>query len=85
MRDWLDLFTLKKRVEELLKESDKNIDCEKIKKSIYPVDTFINEIKHKNGKEYLTPFIFLPHNYDRWFYIKRGRKKNKKKRKKNKK
>ena len=79
LRDWLDLFTLKKRVEELLKESDKNIDCEKIKKSIYPVDTFINEIKHKNSKEYLTPFIFLLYNYDRWFYIKRRKKKNKKK------
>ena len=82
LRDWLDLFTLKKRVEELLKESDKNIDCEKIKKSIYPVDAFINEIKHKNGKEYLTPFIFLLYNYERWFYIKRGRKISKKKQRK---
>ena len=82
LRDWLDLFTLKKRVEELLKESDKNIDCEEIKKSIYPVDAFINEIKHKNGKEYLTPFIFLLYNYERWFYIKRGRKISKKKQRK---
>ena len=80
LRDWLDLFTLKKSIEELLQEYncvDKNIDCEKIKKSIYEVDVFLNKIMDKNGKEYLTPFIFLLYNYERWFSIKRGRKSNK--------
>ena len=78
LRDWIDLFTLKKSVEELLKKTDKNIDCKKIKRSIYSVGSFINEIREKNGKEYLTPFIFLLYNYERWFSIKSGRKKNKK-------
>ena len=74
LRDWLDLFTLRKTVEELLKEeSDKIIDCEKIKKSIYNVDVFLNKIKEKNGQEYLTPFIFLLYNYERWFSIKKQR------------
>ena len=80
LRDWLDLFTLKKSIEGLLQEYncvDKNIDCEKIKKSIFDVDVFLNKIMDKNGKEYLTPFIFLLYNYERWFSIKRGRKNKK--------
>lgn len=77
LRDWLDLFTLKKSVKELLKESDKNIDCETIKKSISDINVFLNDIKEKNGEKYLTPFIVLLYNYERWFKIKRGRKMNK--------
>lgn len=78
LRDWLDIFTLKKSVEELVKDTDKNIDCEKIKNSIYGVDTFIKEILDKNDEQYLTPFIFLLYNYERWFSIKKGRKRNQK-------
>ena len=80
LRDWLDLFTLKKSIEGLLQEYncvDKNIDCEKIKKSIFDVDVFLNKIMDKNGKEYLTPFIFLLYNYERWFRLKRRRRKKK--------
>ena len=81
LRDWLDLFTLKKSVEELLKENnfaDKDIDYGKIKESIFDVGEFLNEIMDKNGNEYLTPFIFLLYNYERWFSIKKERKKRKK-------
>ena len=80
LRDWLDLFTLKKSIEGLLQEyncDNKKIDCEKIKKSIYDVEVFLNKVMDKNGKEYLTPFIFLLYNYERWFSIKRGRKNKK--------
>ena len=80
LRDWLDLFTLKKSVEEILKEYNyiyKNIDYEKVKKSIYDVGDFLSEIMGKNGIEYLTPFIFLLYNYERWFSIKRERKRKK--------
>ena len=81
LRDWIDLFTLKKSIEELLKEYNynaKDIDYEKIKESIYDIEVFLNEIMDKNGKEYLTPFIFLLYNYERWFSLKKGRKINKK-------
>ena len=76
-RDWLDLFTLKKNIRQILIKydySDKDIDCERIQKSLYGVDNLLNKIMNGNDKEYLTMFIFLLYNYERWFYKKIGRK-----------
>ena len=76
-RDWLDLFTLKKNIRQILIKydySDKDIDCERIQKSLYGVDNLLNKIMNANDKEYLTMFIFLLYNYERWFYKKIGRK-----------
>ena len=79
-RDWLDLFTLKKNINEIIIKYnylDKDIDCEKIQKNIYGVDILLNKIMNENDKEYLTNFIFLLYNYERWFYNRIGRRSKK--------
>ena len=76
-RDWLDVFTLKKNFKDIIFKYDyleKDIDYEKIQKSLYGVDNLLNKIMVENNKEYLTMFIFLLYNYERWFYNKKGRK-----------
>ena len=82
LRNWLDIFTLKKSVIDIINEyKDKNykdIDSEKIEKSMVGVDKLLNEIKEKNDEDYLPRFIFCLYNYERWFYLKKTR--NKKKR-----
>ena len=75
-RDWLDLFTLKKNIHEIIIKydySDKKIDCERIQKSLYGVDNLLKNIM-EDDEEYLSMFIFLLYNYERWFYKKSGRK-----------
>ena len=76
-RDWLDIFTLKKNIVDIVFKYDyldKDIDYERIQKSFYGVDNLLNKVMSENNKEYLTMFIFLLYNYERWFYNKKGRK-----------
>ena len=76
-RDWLELFALKKNINYILLKydiSEKDIDCERIQKSLYGLDNLLIKIMSENDKEYLTMFIFLLYNYERWFYNKIGRK-----------
>ena len=78
--DWLDIFTLKKSVKQIVEKYDyleKNIDCDKIEKSFPEIGHLLNEINDKNSIEYFTCFVFYLYNYERWFYIKHGRKRNK--------
>ena len=83
-RDWLDLFTFKKSVIDIMNSYDlsnyKNIDSERIEKSMVGIDHLLNKIADKIDEKYFSYFIFHLYNYERWFYIKRGRemKKNKK-------
>ena len=80
-RDWLDLFTLKKNIKDIIFKYDyldKDIDSGNIQKSLFSVDNLLNKIMNENNKEYLTMFIFLLYNYERWFYNKTGRKGRKK-------
>ena len=75
-RDWLDLFTLKKSIHDIITKYDylaKDIDCERIQKSLYGVDNLLKKIMNENDKEYLTMYIFFLYNYERWFYNKKGR------------
>ena len=75
-RDWLDLFTLKKSIHDIITKYDylaKDIDCERIQKSLYGVDNLLKNIM-EDDEEYLSMFIFLLYNYERWFYKKSGRK-----------
>ena len=75
-RDWLDLFTLKKSIHDIITRYDylaKDIDCERIQKSLYGVDNLLKKIMNENDKEYLTMYIFFLYNYERWFYNKKGR------------
>ena len=77
LRNWLDIFTLKKSVIEIINEykdkNYKNIDSEKIEKCLVGVDKLLNEIKEKNSEDYLPYFIFCLYNYERWFYLKKAR------------
>ena len=82
LRNWLDIFTLKKSVIEIINECNdnnyNNIDSAKIEKSLVGVDKLLNEIKEKNGEDYLPHFILCLYNYERWFCLKRDRKNKKK-------
>ena len=75
-RDWLELFTLKKNIHEIIIKYDyKDIDYERIEKSLYGIDNLLNKIMNNNDNEYLTNFIFHLYNYEKWFCDKTGRKK----------
>ena len=80
LKNWLDIFTLKKSVKDIIEEYKdkkyKNIDSEKIEKSLVGVDKLLNEIKEKNGEDYLPYFIYCLYNYERWFYLKKSRTNN---------
>ena len=87
LRDWLDIFTLKKSVKDIVNGYNKYKDCqnliEKIEQSMIKFDKAINEIEEKenNDKDYMPLFICCLYNYERWFYLKKCRKKDKKKKK----
>ena len=75
-RDFIDLFTGKKNVEDLV--IDNKIDCSKIQSFIEGKEEMLMEIKidinNKLDKIYFQKYIFYMYNYERWFYIKNPRK-----------
>ena len=77
-RDWLDLFTFKKSVADIMNLYDlsyyKNIDSERIEKSMVGIDQLLNKMVDKIDEDYFSYFIFHLYNYERWFFIKKGRK-----------
>jgi hypothetical protein len=80
-RDFIDIFSYKKKVKKLLieyKVNDYNNDiCNKIEKSLVGVDVLFNKIavNDKIDKCYFSNFVFYLYNYEKWFFMKRGRKK----------
>ena len=80
-RDFIDIFTYKKKVKELLskyKINEYNDDiCNKIEKSLVGVDDLFNKLakSDKIDKNYFSNFVFYLYNYEKWFFMKRGRKK----------
>ena len=79
-RDFIDIFSYKKTVKELLKEyavnDDDNSICDKIKSSLVGVDALFNEISENDDncdKNYFSSFVFYLYNYEKWFLIKRKR------------
>ena len=80
-RDFIDIFSYKKTVKDLLNEykvNDYNNDiCNKIEKSLVGVDDLFNKItkSDKNDKNYFSHFVFYLYNYEKWFFTKRGRNK----------
>jgi hypothetical protein len=80
-RDFIDIFSYKKKVKDLLNEykvNDYNNDiCNKIEKSLVGVDDLFNKItkSDKNDKNYFSNFVFYLYNYEKWFFMKRGRNK----------
>ena len=87
-RDWLDIFSFKKEVKDLLNEynikDDNNTICEKIKESLVAVDDLLNNLAEKEkNKNYFSNFTFYLYNYELWFFRKKGRKPKAKKQKSN--
>lgn len=74
-RDWLDVFSYKKTVKELLNE--KNVDdddmCEKIEKNLVRVDELLNKLATSENQYYFSNLTFYLYNYEIWFFKKRGR------------
>ena len=79
LRDWLDIFSFKKEVKDLLNEynikDDNNTICKKIKESFVTVDHLLNNLAEKEeNQKYFSNFTFYLYNYELWFYNKKGRK-----------
>ena len=82
LRDWLDIFTLKKSVKDIINKYNNNhIDKEnlikKIEQSLICVDKILNKIDDNIDEDYIARFIFCLYNYERWFHLKKSRKKRK--------
>jgi len=80
LRDWIDIFTLKKSVKDIINKYNNNhIDKEnlikKIEQSLICVDKILNKIVDNNDEDYLAHFIFSLYNYERWFHLRRKRNK----------
>ena len=75
LREWIDVFIYKKELKDIAKIN--NLSEEKINQlsSLFDrVDNLLLDIYHKDcNKNYLSHFISLMYNYERWFFIKKGR------------
>ena len=83
LRDWLDIFTFKKEVKDLLNEYNVRDDNDtifiKIKESLVTVDNLLNNLaENEENKNYFSNFTFYLYNYELWFFRKKGRKSKKK-------
>ena len=80
-RDWLDIFSYKKKVKELLYEYnvfDYSDDiCSRIEKNLVGVDELFNKLAKNDNKYYFSNFTFYLYNYEIWFFAKKGRKSKK--------
>ena len=75
--DFIDLFTHKKKIEDI-KALNIKLDincCEEIKKYIPKVESFYSELKGKNDIKYSTLVIFYLFNLERIIKLKQNRKK----------
>ena len=76
VREWIDLFLLKKNVTDL---ENLNYSCYKeIEEKMPKINDLLENILENNGGEYLSSFVFYLYNYERYFFCKRERKKNSK-------
>ena len=77
IKDWIELFTLKKSIIDCGNLSVGG--CEVIEKKIPSIADLFDEILEKNKDDiYFTKFIFYLYNYENWFESKRGRNKENK-------
>ena len=84
LRDWLDLFTGKKIIEDfnvlaVIKKENKvpHINFKMIKDNFLGINDLLNNFKEEED-EYFAHFVFLLFNYERWFNNKRTREKKNK-------
>jgi hypothetical protein len=81
-RDFIEIFSYKKKIRELLikyKVNDYNIEdmYNKIENNLVGVEDLFNKLakSDKTDKYYFSNFVFYLYNYEKWFFMKRGRKK----------
>ena len=73
--DWLDIFLYKKELSELKLFNIDNYKIKIISDSFERIDKLLDEIYNLNfGNNYFSSFVYLIYNYERWFFIKQGRK-----------
>ena len=73
--DWLDIFIYKKELSELKIFNIDNYKIKIISDSFERIDKLLEEIYNLNfGNNYFSFFVYLIYNYERWFFIKQGRK-----------
>lgn len=73
--DWLDIFLYKKELSELKLFNIDNYKIKIISDSFERIDKLLEEIYNLNfGNNYFSFFVYLIYNYERWFFIKQGRK-----------
>ena len=77
-KDFLSLFTFKKNIDDIIKQNSwekyaPKINFKKIEESLIGAEVLLNQIYKKNDPQYLSTFIFLLFNYERWFYVKSAR------------
>ena len=75
--DWLDLFTDKKQIKDVVTDNELSINFDNIEKSFVGTNGVLNDFEEEDEKFYLSLVLFF-FNYERWFLIKtpRGKKKN---------
>ena len=74
LNDWIELFTYKKDILTLIDENNAaNVNYTKIQENFIGVNHLLNKISEKNDDKYYTLFLLYIFNFQRWFYIKRGR------------
>ena len=81
-RDWIDLFTYKKNIKDIINSYDltnyKDIDTKRIEDCMVGVEVLLNDMSkaEENDNHYFSYFIFYLYNYERWFFLKKGRNRN---------
>jgi hypothetical protein len=71
LREWIDIFTMKKDIESL-----GNIS-EVVKSKLPTITDLMNDILNKNhSTDYLSLFLFYLYNYEKWFINRTSRKRN---------
>ena len=70
---WLELFTYKKKISEIIKDYEgfKDVNIEKIEKSLLGVEDLLKTISETNDEDYFSFYTFFLYNYERYFYIRR--------------
>ena len=77
LKDWLDLFLLKKNIDDLKKGYDsqeiENVKFDKIVECIGDVNDLLKTILSDNDELYFGLFVLYLYNYERYFDLKRKR------------
>ena len=80
-REWFDIFTYKKEIKDFDILDDESIN--KIINHFERADKLLEDIYHLNyNHNYFSRFVILLYNYERWFFVKQGRKRKDKRDKK---